>query len=73
MPRVPVDTEERAIGAPLSKSETRRSAIEMMIWSGPSSTTLVDPAPPRACGGLSTQPLGAPSPLQSGGTGDRSA
>src|ERR1700730_5090710 len=34
-PGVPVDTEERAIRAPLSKSETRWSAIEMMIWSGP--------------------------------------
>src|SRR3954470_11764795 len=34
-PSIPVDTEERAISAPLSKSETRWSAIEMMIWSGP--------------------------------------
>ena len=30
-----MDTEERAIRAPLSKSETRWSTIEMMIWSGP--------------------------------------
>ena len=30
-----MDTEERAIRAPLSKSDTRWSAIEMMIWSGP--------------------------------------
>src|ERR1700730_3445773 len=34
-PSIPVDTEERAIRAPLSKSETRWSTIEMMIWSGP--------------------------------------